>query len=115
MTDQPEAPDYETLSRDLRDSAGPLEMLVDFVQDGIELETWGQTPAGKLLLSRARRACRLSLEVLLQPSAKGDEIDRALFELRVQHRVLQSYADVVSIGRESERRLVNQDHQETET
>jgi hypothetical protein len=115
MTEKTEPEGYEALARSFRDSLGPLEMLADFVEDGLELEAWGATKTGRLLLTRARSAARVSIEVLLRPNSTDDEIARALMELRVQHRVMQAYSDVVQMGRDAQRRILEAENQEEGT
>lgn len=102
-----EQSDYERLSEELRKSAGPLEFLVSAVQDGIELEDLAASRAGKVIIERAAHRLRSALEVILRASESpcSEAVQRAIFELRVQHRALAHFADVIHEGRVAARRI----------
>lgn len=96
-----EVTEYDALVREYRTIAGPLEYLVDHVQDSIELEHFSATKAGKLLIGRALNGARAALVIILDPSASPDTVTLAVAELRVQHRVLECFRDIIASGKQA--------------
>jgi hypothetical protein len=112
VVSEPTLSEFEQLSRDYRAMAGPLEFLVDRVQEGIELEHFRDTKAGKILIGRALHAAGAALELILDPISKDDELRLAIAELRVQHRVLDAFAAVISAGNQAGQTIEEQSPEE---
>lgn len=104
-----EQTDYERLSAEFRRIAGPLDFLVDSVQDGIELEEFVKSKAGQILIGRAAIEVRRQMQIILEPNTSHEKLMLAVAELRVQHRLLCAFGDVIATGRQSERLIAQGD------
>ena len=99
--------DFDALSHELRNSVGPFQLLANLVSDGIEMESFGNSRAGKYLLGMATRKAGAAIEIILKPSVSGDDLVNAVLELRVQHRVMQAFADALRMGRDAAHQLIS--------
>lgn len=110
MSEEAAVSDYEALSEELRKSLGPLESAVQYIQDGIEMEAFRDTRAGKIIIGRSMAGMRAALDIILDPSATPEDVTKAINELRVQHRVLDTIAETVRVGKEVTKRIELEDN-----
>jgi len=97
--------DYEALTQELRRQPGATEFAVKLVTEGIELEAFRDTPAGKIIVGSAIEGMVKHLEMVLDPNLSGTELERAVAELRVRHRILVVIEDTINAGKQAGRRL----------
>ena len=109
MNEPTEKTDLDRIADEFRRNAGPLEYLVDAIQDGIEIEAFSASPAGKILIGRACQSARAAMEVLLDPNSSTERVMVSVQELRVQHRVLQAISDAVNSGRLATQNITQSD------
>ena len=100
-----EESDYEQLDSELRKSLGPEEHLADQIQDGLELEEFRDTRAGKILLGRVMRQAKNNIDLILDPNVSGIDLLNAIAELRANHRILHIFHDTIVGGRRTTRML----------
>ena len=115
MADATEQSDFDRLAAEFRKSPGTTEFMADAVQDGIELEDFRATPAGRILIGRAVKSAHAALEVILNPNSDQASLSNAVAEMRVQHRVLNAIADAIQSGRNTERQMKFEDQPFTDT
>lgn len=101
--------EYEQRSAELRAIAGPLEYLVDSVQDGIEVQALRESKGGQVLIAQCCRAIKACMEVILDPNTQPVDLTNAITELRVQHRVLEMMSTTIAAGRQAGRIMAQSD------
>ena len=106
--------DYDALVEEFKKAAGPLEAAVDYVQNGIEMESFRDSRAGKIIIAVSMQAMHSALASILHAETSGQALVDAVMALRVQHRLLNTIAVTIQIGREAERRIQMEDLNEQE-
>jgi hypothetical protein len=106
--------DYEALTRELRKTPGATEHAVKLITDGIEIEAFRETPAGKIIVGSAMRGMVQHLELVLDPNVSGPELAHAISELRVRHRLLVVIEETVAAGKAAGQRLTTMNSESTE-
>lgn len=101
--------EYDRLEQDFRRVMGPTDAAADFIQQGLELEVFRETRHGKILIGTCMRRIQIAINDLVDPAIPPEEVERALQELRVQHRVLAMISETIAMGRESTKRVQLED------
>lgn len=100
-----EVSDFEALTQQLRNAPGVVDHVAKAITDGIEMESFRDTPVGKMLIASAVESMVKSMEVILDPNTSGQHLLDAVAELRVRHRMLVVIDDTIKAGRGAAKRL----------
>lgn len=103
--------EYDRLVKEFASTPGPLEGLVKPITDGIEMEAFAATRAGKNLIGMAMDGARAALLLIVDPNVAGNDLHNAVIELRVRHRVLDFIKSTLTAGKNAERRVRELDDQ----
>ena len=102
-----EMTDFDRLTQELRKQPGATEHAVKLVTEGIEIEAFMATPAGKVIVGGSLRGMVTHLEFILDPNVGGEELLNAVHELRSRHRVLMIIEEAVASGKAAAQRLTS--------
>jgi len=102
---QEDLTEYERLERELRASPGLVDTLVEPITAGIEMTSFAATRPGKILIGEALEAARECLLVILDTNSTPQQMETAIAEIRIRHRMLNSIKNTMVNGRNAERKL----------
>ena len=101
--------EYERLSIELAKLPDSTEFMARAIQDGIELEDFRKTRQGQIMIGRALKYAKAAIAIIVDPNATKEDVGRSVVELRIQHRVLMSFEDTISAGRQMNRQINQED------
>jgi len=89
-----------------------MDNLIPHIQKGIEIEAFAKTKAGACLLADANEGAGQALSVILDGASDDAHVLRAVMELRLYQRLITLFAHSIRTGRQAERILTAQEHED---
>lgn len=105
-TETDQLSDMDRLSREYARVAGPHDVYGPHIQNRVQLQDFMATRPGAMLVGQAVRAALAAIDAIVDPNLNRRGVLIAVYELRVQHRLLENISAVLNQGRQAEKQVI---------